>query len=182
VSSAFTNADDPCAPWGDAAGNGDINVDANGLELEADPDHSMACQRGANDVPFTVGGVWVEVTALPTGHGEIALIAGGDHYPPAIGATAGVLDMFIAGGGDDITSVPYDAVAMRWWRLRPDFAAHTTIGDYSADGIHWTLLGSTDVEPPDLVGPSITATSDDVDDGISTVRTFDVCPPGTASP
>ena len=159
-----------------------INVDVNGLELDAQPDHSMSCQRSANDVPFTGNGLWVEVTALPTGQGQVALIATADQYPPAIGAIGGLLELFISGGDNIITTVPYDPVAMRWWRLRPDAVHHTTLGEYSADGIHWTMLAGTDIDPPDLVGPAIAEIADSNDDGIATVRSFDVCPPGTDTP
>jgi hypothetical protein len=37
---------------------------------------------------------------------------------------------------------PWDAVLMRWWRLRPDVAADRFVAEYSRDGVVWELLAA----------------------------------------
>ena len=37
--------------------------------------------------------------------------------------------------------LPYDPIAMRWWRISPALDGSGLVGEYSADGVAWRLLG-----------------------------------------
>lgn len=95
-----------------------------------------ACQRPG--VPLTDAGIFAEVSQIvSTSQGVTQL------------DVAGASDMFsiqvqgttvLWGNGMESGSVTYDAVTMRWWRIRP-LATGTTF-ERSSDGTTWTTLGT----------------------------------------
>ena len=71
---------------------------------------------------------------------------------------------------------PYDAIAMRWWRLRP--VSTGIVGEYSPDGHVWTLLGSLTGTTPTGIRIDIGAGTDlqEASPGTGAFRHLDICP------
>jgi hypothetical protein len=47
--------------------------------------------------------------------------------------------LVVATGATEIAGHPYDPIAMRWWRLRPE--ADALVAEYGPDGLQWNELG-----------------------------------------
>ena len=72
--------------------------------------------------------------------------------------------------------MPYDPVAMRWWRMRPvgGFVAFET----APDGLAWTLV-STSTDPVPTNGLAQVTTfmrTPSADPGVACFEGIDVCP------
>lgn len=95
-----------------------------------------ACQR--TNVPFTNVGIFAEVSQIvSTSQGVTQLDVVGSSETFTIQVTGTTV---LWGDGTDNGNATYNAVAMRWWRIRP-LATGTTF-ERSPDGKIWTALGT----------------------------------------
>ena len=178
IHDAFDGVLPPCQPWGTHFGDSRVKISSGALEITPrdDGQNSGGCFSGP--AAFDDGGIFLEVPqAMPAGHGFVALVAQSSSSSPMISAGDGRLELSVP--GSSITTLPYDPVAMRWWRLRPDRAAGATVAEYAADGYHWKRLGAVDVPPEPRMAIEISAGVDTVDPQPTTARLahLGVCPP-----
>jgi len=169
---------EPCVPWGQQFGNAALEIHDQVLTITpaAEFQNSGGCL--ANEpIEFRDGGIFLEVPAvLPAGRGFVAIATQGGATAPSLVARDGRLALTAA--GDVVASAPYDATAMRWWRLRPDRVAGATIAEYAADGRNWTQLGVLDVPPEPAITFELSGGTDAPDPSPATARIaqLGVCP------
>lgn len=179
---AFTDAfdvDPPCLVWGTHFGNGLIGSRNGRLVLTPDPTHAMGC-KSHDARPFDTGGVVVEVAVTMPSDGAVVVVAEAGNYSPKLAQAEGALRFELFPQGTLVGSAPYDAARMRWWRMRPAPDGRGTIAEYGADGIAWTVLGTSDVTPPTEIDLAIEA--DAGSGGTAELESLGVCPPGTLAP
>lgn len=90
---------------------------------------------------LTQGIIFVEVAEVTQGQANTMLMFGADNNNKVIIKTeAGSLYMNLVVGGSQVgvTSIPYDSVSHRWWRIRHVASGDTIRFDTSPDGIAWT--------------------------------------------
>jgi hypothetical protein len=134
----------PCVGWGTAFVDSAMVQQAGG-RLTITPFGGAigngGCVHAA--VPFAAAGTLAEVERTvdgPAGRTRLELDGAGT----SIGNEGGML---VARANDAVvTSVAYDATAMRWWRMRPDGGG--VLFETSADGQAWTLRASSPLAPP----------------------------------
>ena len=133
----------PCMPWGRiSAGTGTTVTEANG-ELIITPKPNTATQFGVCEsssmLPFTNAGVFVEVaTTLPFGQTYFTVFDGYTLHRMYVNVDTIVVETecpYYVGA-----MVPFDPVAMRWWRIRPGGAG--VLYETSPDASHWTKLAT----------------------------------------
>jgi hypothetical protein len=180
ISDAFDAGSSPCAAWAIQFGRALVEIRNSELTITpaADGQNSGGCES-TRAVPFQDGGFFLEITQiLPPHHGFVEMSAKGNTTEePAIYAQDGMLSLRTI--LDTVASRPYDPTAMRWWRLRPDRAANTTVAEYGADGYHWTRLGALALPPEAEIRIEFSAGVDDIDPQPATARVahLDICPP-----
>jgi hypothetical protein len=147
-----------CQPWGGVI-TGPASTLQSGGELVIAPDANAIGQGGCTgDAPLTDGGLFVELAAslpstTPSAYTGISFYEGVE------------LPFAIYVENDQLTAldyatlridVPYDPVAMRWWRLRP-IAGQVTF-EIAPDGLSWTALGTSPrVAPASTVTKNLVA-------------------------
>ena len=130
-------------------------------------------------------------TVVPFAHGVFAEISQITDSPVLtyLEAISGSRDLSIQGSTslgltfyDDFTSLvpelPYDPVAMRWWRIRPDETGTATVFETAPDGLMWTTQ-ATSSAPPGTVTPRIRANPSGLASATPTSAIFngvDACP------
>ncbi len=133
-----------------------------------------ACQR--MNVPLTDVGIFAEVSQIvSTSQGVTELDVAGTSETFSIQVTGTTL---LWGDGTDGGNATYNAVAMRWWRIRP-LATGTTF-ERSADGNTWTPLGTVPQLPPSgsyTVRISGTTALGVAAPGAAIFEGINVCPP-----
>lgn len=90
---------------------------------------------------FTQGILFVEVVESTRNQAHTLLMFGSDSNNRVLMNTeSGNLQMSLAIGGSRVgeSSIPYDSVAHRWWRIRHVSSGDTIRFDTSPDGISWT--------------------------------------------
>ena len=137
----------------------------------------------AREVAFGDGGLFVEVARpLPAGHGYTGFrIYFAASPSPQVDLSDGLLTLG-SFGGPAVAEVAFDAPEMRWWRIRPDRRGGTVVAEYSGDGLHWSMLGVLESDPPPTVRVALYAgvTSTDPDPAVAEFKNLGVCPPGSA--
>jgi hypothetical protein len=130
-----------CTGWGNSFSIGG-SVSADGaleLTLGANALSYSGCQSN-NPTPFGVDGVFAEVASTPIAAHEITLLT--IYWPDttytSIAQQNGMLSVLRV--QTRLTTQPFDATAMRWWRLRPVDATHVA-AEYSKEGMFWHPLG-----------------------------------------
>jgi hypothetical protein len=171
---------DPCTSWGHVYGNAIVDGTDRGLTITPRPLQGASGGCDADrEVALGLGGVFVEVAAVLANPGGYTGFAITELPGVEIDVIDGRIEIgeFIAGSVPTVRA-PYDPIAMRWWRLRPDHAAHAIIGEHSPDGVHWTILGTVDVEPPMTTAVQLSAGLDDdiANPGTSVFASFNLCP------
>jgi hypothetical protein len=173
-----------CQPWGGVFGTADVEVRDGALTITPTsiPGSFGGCDSDIeHPIALSAGGIFVEAVAVtPTGHNRAGLGLDGGQVRIVLSTFQGRLRLSDV-TTNEVASLPYDPVAMRWWRLRPDRMAQRTIAEYAADGYHWSRLGEVDGRPDSVIvelGAGLE--SDAVIDDSSAVTRFDhldVCPP-----
>jgi hypothetical protein len=169
------NSATPCGPWGSpnmsggavlAEGTGRLTI----VLGTGGTSHGGCTDPGANAFG---AGVFVEITS----------VAGGTTGYTNLNAYAvsGVSGQLVIKGGllsmaTPLVSVTYDPVAMRWLRLRP--TSQGVEGDYSADGVHWTVLATNTGAAPAMIKLDFGAGTDvgETLAGHATFQNLNVCP------
>lgn len=184
IQDAFA-AEPACGGFGHVFGNGNTDIIGGHLVIDPNPDFTSGCDSDS-EMPFADDGMWIEVGAVMPDHGSVGLnaqaVAPDPNYSPALSEQDGKLTLFVAPAGTIEASATYDPIAMRWWRLRPDRVADVTIAETAPDGIHWSVLGMTDISPPTIVRPQISAARDGANPAAAEIDGLDICPPGTRPP
>ncbi|TMQ05699.1 MAG: hypothetical protein E6J91_39960 [Deltaproteobacteria bacterium] len=178
IADAFDSKLPPCQTWGAQFGRAQVELQDGMLAITplGDGQNSGGCQS-SDPIAFEGDGIFVEVPqVLPPGHGFVLLSAQGGSNAPTLGVEDDRLTLRIP--ARSIASAPYDPVAMRWWRLRPDRAAGATIAEYAADGVHWKQLGIVDLEREPQINIQLIVGIDTVDPRPATAHLdrLDVCP------
>jgi hypothetical protein len=167
----------PCAPWGAAFGDAAVDIADGALVVSprSDGQNGGGC-LALSSVAFVDGGIFLEVPAvLPARRGttELTVESG---VGPSIAVHDGMIEL--ATSASSVATRPYDATAMRWWRLRPDHTTRHTVGEYAADGSHWTQLGIVEAAAPTRItiqfGVDVAAA--DPSPGTARFHNLDVCP------
>jgi len=167
---------EPCAPWGHTFGSAIVEVRDGALALTPSKINNGGCTVDAA-IPFTPQGLFVEVAAVvDAGFTSFAIESG----QATIQAGGGELIVTSSVFGDS-ARVPYDAAAMRWWRLRPT-EADGVLGEYGPDGVHWSRLGGVPIEPPAAALFELTVDTTVDAPGTARLASLDLCPPGAQAP
>ena len=147
----------PCAAWGNSYASGTQLAQANGM-LTVTPSATAGsvggCVTPQNNYSFGRG-VTVRVNEVLQGAGAYTImqVHGADLQMDVIG---GALQLENASGTSAYASTAYSSI-MKWWRIRP--SGSSMIGEYSTDGVSWTLLATRAVAPPLQIGVEIAAGS-----------------------
>jgi hypothetical protein len=166
----------PCNPWGNPiVQNAGLNVSNGTLQVTPNANNANAkggCTRAS--VPFGAAGVFVEVSQVTpnattyislTGTSMLSILVSGSEISP------------VESGSMMVPIIPYDPVAHRWWRIRPN-GAHA-IFEGSPDGRTWnTLYVGTTASVPATVTVEFgaqTATAVPMP-GAAKFESIDVCP------
>jgi hypothetical protein len=182
ITDAFDGPGDPCASWGVQYGN--AVVEQRGGALFITPNAGGGASGGCESrrtIQFVDGGIFLEVPAVLTDSRGFVFLSARGVASPAIRSEDGRLSLTWIDG--TVASQPYDPVAMRWWRLRPAHGGDTVIGEYSADGFHWTQLGVV----PDPPEPDITVAFEagvdqaEPNPGTAQLAHLNICPPHPAT-
>lgn len=133
-----------CGGWGSPFGSNATLQQTGGrltVTLNAGVVSSGGCAHTA--IPFAAPGALVEVERTVDGAtGRTRLELSGTGW--SIGNEAG---MMVARANDAIVGmIAYDAITMRWWRLRPD--AGGVVYETSPDGVGWAPFASSPLAPP----------------------------------
>jgi hypothetical protein len=167
---------EPCAPWGHTFGSAVVELRDGALALTPSPVSNGGCTVDAA-IPFTPQGVFVEVAAVvDDGFTTFAIESG----QAAVQVGGGQLILTSSVFGES-ARVPYDADAMRWWRMRPT-EADGVLGEYSPDGVRWTRLGGVPIEPFLEVVFEVTVDTTVDAPGTAEFASLDLCPPGAQAP
>jgi len=163
----FATATEPCKPWGGASLTAaQLSIMADALVVKLAPNQTTfgGCTH-ASITPFGPGGVELLVTKVVDNPAAYVVFHA---YPSDTDAVDAAIfykgsQLQLLAGGATIMTVSYDAVAMQWWRLRPDPAGTGVIGEYSADGVKYQLLGTVPGNQPAAVKVDFGAGSDPLD-------------------
>ncbi len=168
----------PCSCWGTRSFTNAGIGESNG-RLTISPNANTAGAQGSclrSAVPFEAPGVIAEISAVVRGaQGLTAVQLGATPNVYTLSVRDGVLVM--EDGDGTVASVGYDAVAMRWWRIRPVGAQ--VIYETAADGKTWTTRGTSN-RPASasyevrVIGGTIGPQSDP---GTAQIEGINVCPP-----
>src|SRR6185295_12132104 len=181
---AVVPAVDACQPWGVVFGTADVEVRDGALTITPTsiPGSYGGCDSDIDHpTPFGDRGIFVVVHNLvTTGHNLASFSLDGGQVRASLSTLQGRLRLTDV-TTEVVASAPYDPVAMRWWRLRPDRKAERTIAEYAADGYHWSRLGEADGRPESVIIELAAGLDQNaVLDGVPAVTRFDhldVCPP-----
>jgi hypothetical protein len=164
-----------CRSWGEPFGTAGYADDPAALSITSSGTVPSLGGCASQDVDFLPGGVFVEVLAVPVnGYAAFGSLDPGE---PSLTIQDGSIEL--ADAMHDIEIRPYDPVAMRWLRLRPDRAADTSIADVSPDGVHWTRLADTRVTPPCRVRIQLVGRFASSDPDVARFANLNICQPGT---
>ena len=164
----------PCAGWGTPFGS-NVTVQQVGGRLTVTPAAGLVANGGCAHaaVPFAAPGALVEVERTVEGaNGRTRLELQGTGW--SIGAEGG---MMVARANDGVVAmVPYSALAMRFWRLRP--AGTGVVYETSPDALGWTAFASSPLAPPAsapirVVGETVAA---EAAPGSARFQSLNVCP------
>ena len=175
----------PCQPWGSSTMNNATMVETDG-ELVITPSTTAGPTTYAGcfhfkKVPFVE--VFADVThaldttAAPDAYTALQVFGADINTSAGYEMDHGKLEFRDLVAGNVIASAPYDPVAMRWWRIRPDGAA--IVGEVSSDGSEWKELGRLHTPPPSSISINIgagTTSLDAVPTG-ARIGSINVCPP-----
>ncbi len=169
----------PCGSWGTPIANNAGMSESNG-SLSVTPNANSAGAKGGcsrANVTFTAAGVFAEVQQTldanaPTAETALQLQFAGTTV--SMTATQGVLECT---DGTNMSNLPYDPVAERWWRIRP--AGTDLAFDVSPDGSHWTELSTSQAPPATTATVQLVAftTNGEPSPGVAIFDGIDVCPP-----
>jgi hypothetical protein len=178
ITDAFDGPGDPCQGWGRQFGNAIVEQRGGAVFItpNASGDNSGGCES-IRSIPFVNGGIFIEVPGvMAAGHGFVLFSARGI-ASPTIRFEDNQLSLTWIDG--TVASRSYDPVAMRWWRLRPEHGGARVIGEYAADGYHWTQLGAVPDAPEPAINIEFEAGSGRVDasPGTAQLAHLDLCPP-----
>lgn len=155
IDDAFDGSQPPCGPWGSIRQDqADVRVDSGRLLISPRPlvpETTFGGCTGTGVFPLGPEGQLLEVTG--------SLVADSSYLVMhAFPEDASQLHLAINLSGDELVlfanderasdGVPYDPVAMRWWRVRPEQDGTGMIAEYGPDGLAWTFLGSAAGDPP----------------------------------
>lgn len=106
---------------------------------------------------FADDGVQLDVASIPTApSGYVLLTALAENRADTTAELVlrdGMLNLQVPGEGP-VTSEPYAAEQMRWWRLRPDRDQPGIRAEVSSDGSSWSSLGHV----PGTIPPKVSVT------------------------
>lgn len=173
-----------CEPWGSTSSTGSTTIVEDGA-LTVTPGVDMMTTFGGC---FTHGavdfsrGVFAEVSGVvssdaPEAYTILNLFNADEGTPFALSLTAhaGVITAYI----DDVSrhEEPYDAVTMRWWRVRP--AGGDILFETAADGILWAVLAAIPSPPMAEARINVGAGTNGPEAAPGTARFegVNVCPP-----
>jgi hypothetical protein len=179
ISDAFDGAP-ACESWARQYGNGAFDVRNSRLVLTPAPGQTCGCASTSDTIPFDDAGVFIEVAMTTSGNGAMSMRTVAGNYSPMIDQADGKLKFRLFSSGGTVAERPYDAPRMRWWRLRPTPDRHGTIAEYSAEGIEWSVLGTSDMPAPDTIGVVLDAASDT--GGSAEIEGLGICPEGSRPP
>jgi hypothetical protein len=170
--------------WGSASGSNTTLTQTGGALLMTPTPEIMGasgtCARSG--VPFTAAGVFVEVSAIITNFTSLEYVdgSGGDWGIETVGSGVvlpiGPTLEFFQASGEIGSGVPYDPVAMRWWRMRP--VGGFVVFETAPDGLHWTVV-TTSTDPAPTLGLAQVGTfvrTPGADPGVARFEGVDVCP------
>lgn len=80
--------------------------------------------------------------------------------------------------GGDSTPLGGPVPLVPWWRIRPSADGTSIVGEASADGVAWTLIGTDPVAPPRRIRLELSIGSfrADTQPSVARVASIDVCP------
>ncbi len=165
----------PCQKFGTAdSTNGMLSTAGGVLTLtpNANVDTSLDCLR--DTTTWGPAGAFIEVIqALPgAGQTSMLVIQASDSAAYGFDAENGTLFYTDSSG---TKMFPYDAVAQRWWRLRP--RGGDVLGEVSPDGMTWTTLAITHATADTNVAIIASASVHPVaNPGSAVFGGIDVCP------
>jgi hypothetical protein len=170
--------------WGSATGSNTVLTQSGGaLVMTPEPDVIPAIAAcGRDNVPFTSAGLFAEVSSVVENFTSLEYVdgSGGDWVIEDVGSgfgSAAASGLAVFQPSSQIGStVPYDPVAMRWWRMRP--VDGFVVFETAPDGLTWTLVStSTDAAPSiGLAQVAMLMRTPSADPGVARFEGVDVCP------
>jgi len=173
-----------CEPWGSATTDGAMTVEQGGSLVVA-PEPNMAITFGgcvSHEAVDLSGGVFVEVSGtLPASAPSAYTVF--NLYNPVDGASPFAMNMVVHAGTltaylDDVSRMDatYDAVTMRWWRMRP--AGGDILFETAPDGLDWSLLVAVPAQPIDAAVVNVGAGTNEAEPAPGAARFggVNVCP------
>lgn len=145
-----------CGGWGGPTEQGATLAESNGaLVISVQPGTDFAfggCTHHAL-TPFNAGGIELQVPAvvtLPDAYVVLHAYAvdASTQIDASIAYQGSQLSLFAGSERFPRAMRAYDAGEMLWWRLRPAPDGKSVLGEYSADGETYTLLGAVAGTPP----------------------------------
>ncbi len=132
----------PCMPWGNAT---NMSVtEGNGMLGITPQAQSFAFCESTGTETFDSLGFFVEVDqvlATPGGYTSL-MIRDNTTWKLSIEHSNTQLS-FLENSATHLNDLPYDAQAMKFWRLRADPTSGNTVAEFSSDAIAWNELGRT---------------------------------------
>jgi hypothetical protein len=167
----------PCSAWGVMMMTQAALTESNGALLLIPTPTAITALGGCKrtGVALTTAGVFAEISQpLAQGDTELAATAGGTTFAIAIRSST-TLALTQTGDASG-TIVQFDAIAMRWLRLRPS-AGHI-VYETSPDGQHWTMRRVSTMPAPATADVSIDVRTPTVVvmPGVAHVEGINVCP------
>lgn len=132
----------PCAPWADGFMTNGTLTQGNGMlsvSLVTGSASAVGCTAKTSR-PLAAGGAIVELPQVVSGGGTYTQLQVLKAESVSLGVNGTQFRYANNSGSSVYRAAPYDAVAMRWWRLRPDPGGAAIIAEYSADGTTWVLF------------------------------------------
>jgi hypothetical protein len=144
----------PCT-WGTKFG-GQYVTSGGGRLVVSPPSDAYS---GGCDAPigsFVDGGIVAEITKVIGGspYAFTGIQAFGS-FDTSLQVNNGELKFEDPSASNVWEHMPYDPVAMRWLRLRPDRTRDAIVGEYSSDGKAWEVLGYVATTVPATVKPTL---------------------------
>lgn len=165
----------PCNGWGTASANNAMVQNAGG-RLAVTPVANAAGAIGGCThvaVPFGPAGTLVQVDRTLTGASSRTLLEL-QNTGLSIGVVGGMMEARV--GANLLASVPFDPIAMSWWRMRP--VGGGVWFETAPDGRTWNLLASTGAPAPASAPIRVLGetTANEPTPGVARFDSVNVCP------
>lgn len=168
----------PCMALGEPLlTNGGLSITNSTLTISpnANANTMVGCRRAS--ASFGAAGAFVEISQVLPSPGQTLLFLAAGSRTLAMVAQPPLLAYSDSAGGTVMK--PFDPLAMRWWRIRPDFATSGTVAETSADGRQWKMFAATSGMPAPTATLAVYVQTDSSNaaPGTAKIEGIDVCPP-----